>query len=151
MRLSIRVFVLASVVGAIHSSVLAQQLPQADDACNVTVPNGIAAGSSERQEWSYGNALLSVGPFGLWPDGTVIFKPGGAGFITRDGALGMKFGWTRGVRGKLKVTGHRLDGPAGAGSILALGSEGWLWGHRFPSELPNLSNAGLLGSERASR
>jgi hypothetical protein len=112
MRLSIRVFVLASVVGAIHSSVLAQQLPQADDACNVTVPNGIAAGSSERQEWSYGNALLSVGPFGLWPDGTVIFKPSGAGFITRDGALGMKFGWTRGVRGKLKVTGHRLDGPA---------------------------------------
>jgi hypothetical protein len=24
----------------------------------------------------------------------------------------MKFGWTRGVQGKLKVTGHRLDGAA---------------------------------------
>ena len=90
----------------------AQSVPGWDNACSVTVPNGMVAGSSERQEWSYGNALLSVGPFGLWPDGTVVFKPGGAGFITRDGALGMKFGWTRAVRGKLNVGGRRLDGAA---------------------------------------
>ena len=90
----------------------AQPLSTSDAACDVTVPNGIVAGSSERQAWSYGNALLSVGPFGLWPDGTVVFKTGGAGFITRDGALGMKFGWTRGVRGKLNVSGRRLDGAA---------------------------------------
>ena len=87
--------------------------PQSDLPCNVTAPNGIVAGSTERQESSYGNALLSVGPFGLWPEGTVVFKPGGAGFVTRDGALAMKFGWTRAVPGKLQVTGHRLDGPAG--------------------------------------
>ena len=90
----------------------AQPLATLDTGCDVTVPNGIVAGSSERQEWSYGNALLSVGPFGLWPEGTVLFKPGGAGFITRDGGLGMKFGWTRGVRGKLNVSGRRLDGAA---------------------------------------
>jgi hypothetical protein len=83
------------------------------DECNVTVPNGIVAGSAEPKEWSYGNALLSVGPFGLWPEGTIVFKPGGPGFRTRNGALGMKFGWTRGVRGRLKVSGRRLDGPAG--------------------------------------
>jgi hypothetical protein len=90
----------------------AQSSSSSDTACDVTVPNGIVAGSSERQDSSYGNALLSVGPFGLWPDGTVLFKPGGAGFVTRDGALGMKFGWTRGVRGTLNVSGRRLDGAA---------------------------------------
>jgi hypothetical protein len=83
-----------------------------DASCDVTVPNGIVAGASERQDWSYGNAFLSLGPFGLWPDGTVVFKPGSSGFITRDGALGMKFGWTRGVRGTLNVSGRRLDGAA---------------------------------------
>jgi hypothetical protein len=49
----------------------------------------------------------------LWSSGTVIFKPGGTGFLTPDGALVMKFGWTRGVPGKLNVTGRRLDGDAG--------------------------------------
>ena len=82
------------------------------DSCHVTTPNSIVAGSSERNEGSYGNALLSVGPFGLWPNGTVVFKPGGAGFQTQHGALGMKFGWTRGIRGKLNVTGRRIDGEA---------------------------------------
>jgi len=92
------------------NSVSAQELRP--DSCHPTKPNGIVAGSPERNDGSYGNALLSVGPFGLWPNGTVIFKPGGAGFQTQDGALGMKFGWTRGIRGKLNVTGHRLDADA---------------------------------------
>jgi hypothetical protein len=41
-----------------------------------------------------------------------VFKPGGAGFLTRDGSLGMKFGWRRGVSGQLKIEGHRLDAVA---------------------------------------
>jgi hypothetical protein len=82
------------------------------DSCQVTRPNGIVAGSSERNEKSYGNALLSVGPFGLWPNGTVVFKPGGAGFQTKDGGLAMKFGWTRGISGKINVTGRRIDADA---------------------------------------
>jgi hypothetical protein len=105
----------ASIVVLLVGSCLplwAQPLSAPDSACDVTVPNGIVAGSSERQDWSYGNALLSVGPFGLWPGGTVVFKPGGPGFITPEGALGMKFGWTRGVPGPLHVSGRRLDGPA---------------------------------------
>jgi hypothetical protein len=48
----------------------------------------------------------------LWPDGTVVFKPGGAGFITRDGSLGMKFGWRRGISGELKIEGRRVDALA---------------------------------------
>jgi hypothetical protein len=82
------------------------------DSCHLTTPNGIVAGLSERHEGSYGNAQLSVGPFGLWPDGTIAFKPGGGGFQTSEGGLGMKFGWTRGIRGKLSVTGHRIDADA---------------------------------------
>jgi hypothetical protein len=51
---------------------------------------------------------------GLWPDGTVVFHPGGPGFILPDGSLSMKFGWLRGadLRGKLTVHGKRLDASA---------------------------------------
>ena len=49
---------------------------------------------------------------GLWPDGTVVFRPGGPGFMATDGALGMKWGWHRAVRGQLRIEGRRLDGPA---------------------------------------
>jgi hypothetical protein len=94
------------------ASFLLAQASREPDACHPTRPNGIVAGSSERNEASFGNALLSVGPFGLWPNGTVVFKPGGGGFQTEDGALGMKFGWTRGIRGKLNVRGRRIDGDA---------------------------------------
>lgn len=80
-------------------------------ACAVTTPNGIVAGE-EQDPSSHGNRQVSVGPFGLWPDGTVVFKPGGAGFITRDGSLGMKFGWRRGVRDQLRIEGRRLDAAA---------------------------------------
>jgi hypothetical protein len=33
---------------------------------------------------------------GLWPDGTVVFQPGGPGSIEPNGSLAMKFWWTRG-------------------------------------------------------
>src|SRR5690242_12335593 len=83
----------------------AGQVSRPIDSCRVTAPNGIVGGSDEIDDHSYGNKFLSVGPVaGLWPDGTVIFRPGGAGFATRDGALGMKFGWQRGARGRLMVT-----------------------------------------------
>ena len=80
--------------------------------CEVTKPNGIAAGVDQPARGSYGNREVSAGPFGLWPDGTIVFKPGGAGFVTPNGALGMKFGWMRGVSGELRITGRRLDGVA---------------------------------------
>src|SRR5262245_28067569 len=76
--------------------------PHATAECKVTKPNGIAAGIEQSAPDSYGNGEVSVGPFGLWPEGTVVFKPGGAGFVTRNGSLGMKFGWMRGVSGELR-------------------------------------------------
>src|SRR5262245_28293031 len=81
---------------------------QRSPSCNTTAPNGIGIlGNSA--PGSYGNGRMSVGQ---WSDGIVIFRPGGPGFVTSDGGLGMKFGWRRGVRGRLIVTGRRLDARA---------------------------------------
>jgi hypothetical protein len=79
-------------------------------ACAVTRPNGVIAGSAASDARSFGNEQLST--WGLWPGGVVRFNPGGAGFVTSDGALGMKFGWQRGARGVLTIEGRRLDGAA---------------------------------------
>jgi hypothetical protein len=74
--------------------------------CNVTRANGQGTFIEGMSPDQYGNALISTG---LWPDGTVVFKPGGPGFVTADGALGMKWGWRRAVRGQLRIEGRRLD------------------------------------------
>jgi len=105
--------VVAAAIVLSSSAMVARQLQQgAGVPCNVTAANGVLPGSAEPQKGSFGNRHLAVWPFGLWPDGTVIFKPGGAGFQTREGFLVMKFGWTLGQDGKLQVTGHRLDGDS---------------------------------------
>lgn len=83
-------------------------------ACPVTKPNEVVADGGEPNRGSFGNSKLSVGPFGLWPDGTVVLKAGGSGFVTPEGWLGMKFGFQRSVHERLTVEGRRLDGPAPA-------------------------------------
>jgi len=46
----------------------------------------------------------------LWPDSTVIFKPGGAGEIGADGSLSMKWPWYRHkIKGQVVIEGRRLD------------------------------------------
>jgi len=49
------------------------------DASPVTLPNGFTA---DRAPVNYGKAGLSVG---LFRDGTIVFKLGGAGFVDSDG------------------------------------------------------------------
>src|SRR5712691_9487658 len=109
-------FVVLALFSVIDASSPAEKVSvptlQTDLKCAVTTPNGIAAGEDHPERGSYGKAQVSVGPFGLWPDGTVVFKPGGAGFMTRDGSLGMKFGWRRGVSGQLRIEGRRIDAVA---------------------------------------
>lgn len=92
-------------------------------ACNVTMPDGRSASKGVAPGF-YGTKALSVSIAA--PDGTVVFKPGGAGFVLPDGSLSMKFGWQRGVRGALTISGRRLDAtapplrasiPAGYGDI----------------------------------
>src|SRR5690349_22788867 len=104
--------ILPSLLAVGQENRVSPPAPQTKVECAVTKPNGIAAGEEQLAPGSYGNREVSVGPFGLWPDGTVVFKPGGPGFVTRDGSLGMKFGWLRGVSGELKITGCRLDAEA---------------------------------------
>lgn len=83
-------------------------------ACPVTLPR--RAPSAAQGLFGAGaahwNGALFVG--GLWPDGTIVFQPGGPGLILPDGSLSMKFGWLRGegLRGKLAIHGKRLDAPA---------------------------------------
>ena len=77
--------------------------------CNVTRANGQGTFIEGMSPDLYGNVLISTG---LWPDGTIVFRPGGPGFVTDDGALGMKWGWRRAVRGPLRIEGRRLDGAA---------------------------------------
>src|SRR5437867_2604131 len=69
--------------------------------CPVTLPT--------EKNGKYGNDALSTG---LWPEGNVVFKPGGAGFVLEDGSLAMKFWWWRLVGGRLTIEGRRLDKPA---------------------------------------
>ena len=104
--------ILPSLVAVSQEYRVSPPAPQTKVECAVTKPNGIAAGQQQPAPGSYGNREVSVGPFGLWPDGTVVFKPGGPGFVTRNGSLGMKFGWLRGVSGQLRITGRRLDAEA---------------------------------------
>ena len=105
----------------------AQSQPSSNTAppvCAVTIPNQseppvknfgstVAADYTGPQDnsinGSYGNGKLWTQ---LWPDGTVIFRPGGPGFVLSDGSLSMKFPWWRGVHGKLTIQGRRLDEPA---------------------------------------
>jgi hypothetical protein len=95
-------------------------------ACAVTIPNGSQppvknfggkvtyspgynGPRDAPDEDSHGNGKLWTV---LYPDGTVVFRRGGPGFILSDGSLSMKFPWWRGVRGKLTVEGRRLDSSA---------------------------------------
>ena len=91
-----------------------------DGSCNVTLSSGMA----RVEQGFYGTKELAFS--GPWPDGAVVFKPGGSGFVLPDGSLSMKFGWQRGVRGALTIDGARLDEaapplrshiPAGYGDI----------------------------------
>jgi hypothetical protein len=80
--------------------------------CLLTAPNGSvppSVGSADARSSFYGNGRLWTA---LWPEGILGVRPGGPGTIEPDGSLGMKFPWWRGVRGRLRITGRRLDAPA---------------------------------------
>ena len=78
--------------------------------CPVTLPN---RSGSPASAFSHGTRRLRVGMYwrgtvaaGLRPDGSVMAT------IEEDGAVSMKVGWWRGVPGRLRITGRRLDGQA---------------------------------------
>jgi hypothetical protein len=88
--------------------------------CGVTSPNG--RGPEGTYPDLYGNPYGTLSVY-IEPRGAVVFKPGGPGFVMHDGSLGMKWGWWRGVRGQLRITGRRLD--ASAPPLRAVISDGY--------------------------
>jgi hypothetical protein len=48
----------------------------------------------------------------LWPEGNVVLRKGGPGFVLPDGSLKMKFLWLMAGDGPLTLEGRRLDGEA---------------------------------------
>jgi hypothetical protein len=85
--------------------------------CAVTAPNHNTPPEAVRSKAGvppgnpliYGNDAIWTS---LWPDGTVVFKKGGPGFVLADGSLKMKFLWLLATDGPLTVSGRRLDGEA---------------------------------------
>ncbi len=47
----------------------------------------------------------------VWPEGTVMFRPGGPGHVNSDGSMSMKFPWWTSLEGSLTIEGRRLDAP----------------------------------------
>lgn len=73
---------------------------------DISPPRFFGSGSAN---W---NGSLYVGA--LWQDGTIVFKPGGPGFVYPDGSVSMKISWYRanGLHGRLVIKGERLDAVA---------------------------------------
>jgi hypothetical protein len=76
--------------------------------CPVTTPNeNRGPGATYRDQsrnWHGTDAIAT----GLWPDGTIVFRPGGPGFVLADGSLSMKFLWFK-IRRPMTIEGRRLD------------------------------------------
>jgi hypothetical protein len=93
----------------------AAQLPaqiasaQTDFPCPTTQANEFSPGDQPPYT-GYGNAAMWAS---LWRNGTIVFRPGGAGLVMADGSLRMKQGWwRRSLEGRLVIEGRRLDEPA---------------------------------------
>jgi hypothetical protein len=76
--------------------------------CPVTPPKGTAP-----EGFNYGDRALAVA---LWPKGELVAGrlPDGGSYaeIEPDGSVVAKLGWWRGVEGRLRIEGERLDAPA---------------------------------------
>jgi hypothetical protein len=84
--------------------------------CAVTTPNG-SNPPGQRSRFSHGSGKLWVE---LWPHGHVRASDDD---VRPSGSIAIKFPWTRGVEGKLEITGRRLD--AEASSVRAIIPKGY--------------------------
>jgi hypothetical protein len=81
----------------------------AERACQPTLPNGSTPPGERPSANHHGNGSLWTV---LWQEGTVVFRPGGSGFVLKDGSLQMKFPWWRRAEDRLVIEGQRLDAIA---------------------------------------
>ena len=113
---------LITVLGAVGAAMAAPGHAESA-ACAVSVPNhntppdavlaraGMyrARGATTSGDTTFGNGQIWTD---LWPNGVIVFRKGGAGFILPDGSLKMKFLWLLAGDGPLTITGRRLDAEA---------------------------------------
>ena len=99
------------------------------DPCPITHPNGSSPPGSTFGSEFHGNGAIWVG---VWPSNVVVWEP------EADGSIEAKFGWWRGVAGKLRIEGRRLDAtspPLGAEVPDGYGDAGFqASGILFPTE-----------------
>ena len=86
--------------------VLAASAPEPKGTCPVTLPNEITPPGGKSAGMNHGDGKIWTA---MWPHNVVIATPD---YIESDGSVGMKWPWWRGVKGKLKISGNRLDGKA---------------------------------------
>jgi hypothetical protein len=80
--------------------------PQTTFACPVTLPNGKQLVSYNEPLANHGNDAGTLFT-SLWPDGRVVFRPGGPGQILHDGSLEMKGVGLDAVDGNKRRVGDR--------------------------------------------
>ena len=79
-----------------------------NETCPVTLPNeGVPPDATDwPKDDSHGNGKLWTL---FWPYGVVLAQPD---WVEKDGSIGVKWPWWRGLEGELKIEGRRLDKPA---------------------------------------
>ncbi len=88
---------------ALRREIVLQRHLAAVDPCSITHPNGSKPpGPTFGAEFD-GNGSMWVG---LWHSNVVVWN------AQADGSVTTKFGWWRGVPGKFRIEGHRLDARA---------------------------------------
>jgi hypothetical protein len=95
----------------VSSAELAQHVDANKIECPVTTPNEKRGpGATYRDQsmnWHGTDGIATQ----LWTRGTIVFRPGGPGFVLADGSLSMKFLWVK-VRRPMIIEGRRLDASA---------------------------------------
>jgi hypothetical protein len=79
----------------------------------------------------------------MWPGGVIKADPD---YVDQDGSIHLKFGWWRGVSGRLSIHGRRLDASA---PLLGLRFSDGYRDHGLPGEWGHLFHWGMLGDHRA--
>jgi len=96
------------IAGVILSAALAVSTPAASvpGTCPLTLPNRSTPPGEQWAGMNHGNGKLWTV---FWPHNVVIASPD---VVEKDGSIGIKWPWWRGVTGELTITGRRLDGKA---------------------------------------
>lgn len=126
---------------AVEKETYAPVLAASKGTCPLTLPNEITPPGGGSAGMNHGNGKIWMA---MWPHNVVIATPD---YIEADGSVGMTWPWWRGVKGKLKISGHRLDGKAPP--LTPYLPEGYARSGFQPSGI--FSHRRLLGGDRSGR